>query len=231
MKHVCMAQRKILVMPDGNWLAHISRPLEIAKVLREMGHKVIFAGDGEYMKLPRKAGFPILPIKTIDPDRVLKCARRGRSNPYDYRLLKEFVEEDLRVFNEVRADLVLGDLRPSLSISCEKAGFPLATAINASWTKYYSVKIRSIEHSRIGRVVRAFLGRKLIARLELTERIKRLIIIIDSLPYRKLRREMGLVPCKNICEVIEGDLNLVCDIPEYAPTIDSSLDKETYVKS
>ena len=46
--------KRILVMPDGNWLAHTSRPFEIAKVLRDMGHEVIFAGEGPYMKLPRE---------------------------------------------------------------------------------------------------------------------------------------------------------------------------------
>ena len=108
-----MSAKKILVMPDGNWLAHVSRPFEIAKSLREMGHEVIFAGEGEYMKLPRKAGFLTLPIKTIDPDRVLECARRGRTNPYDYNLLKECVKEDLKLFDKIAPDLVLGDLRPS----------------------------------------------------------------------------------------------------------------------
>ncbi len=73
--------KRILVMPDGNWLSHVSRPFDIAKVLREMGHDVLFASDGYYMKLPREVGFEVLPIKTISPDRVLACSRRGRTNP------------------------------------------------------------------------------------------------------------------------------------------------------
>ena len=213
-----MSAKKILVMPDGNWLAHVSRPFEISKALREMGHEVIFAGEGEYMKLPRKAGFLTLPIKTIDPDRVLECARRGRTNPYDYNLLKECVKEDLKLFDKIAPDLVLGDLRPSLSTSCKVAKLPLVITINAAWTNYYSVKIRGIEHSKIGQIERKILGRRLSAWLGVPERIKKLIITIDSFPYRKLRKEMGLAPCRNICDVMEGDLNLLSDIPEYAPT-------------
>ncbi|TFH27215.1 MAG: hypothetical protein E4H10_04620, partial [Bacteroidia bacterium] len=63
-------KKRILVMPDGNWLAHTSRALEISKVLKEMGHEIIFAGEGEYMKLPKEEGFPILPIKTLPPERM-----------------------------------------------------------------------------------------------------------------------------------------------------------------
>jgi len=33
-----------------------------------VGYNIIFASDGEYMKLPRDYGFEVMPIKTIDPD-------------------------------------------------------------------------------------------------------------------------------------------------------------------
>jgi len=213
-----MSAKKILAMPDGNWLAHVSRPLEVAKALRAMGHEVIFAGEGQYMKLPRRAGFIILPARTVDPDRLLECVRRGRTNPYDYGLLKELVKEDLEIFDRINPDLVFADLRPSLSTSCQVAKLPLVMIMNASMTKYYAVKIRSVEHAKTGRLIKRIIGRSLYCRLELPDRIKKLIMIIDSFPYRKLRKEMGLVPCRNICEVLEGDLNLLTDIPEYAPT-------------
>jgi len=41
---------------------------------------------------------------------------------------------------------------------------------------------------------------------------------VDSSPLRKLYKQMGLPPCKNILGAIAGDLNLLCDIPEYGPT-------------
>lgn len=215
-----MSAKKILVMPDGNWLAHVSRPFEIAKVLRQFGHEVIFAGEGEYMKLPRKAGFPTLPIKTIEPDRILKSTRRGRVNFYDYKLLKECVKEDLKLFDKIKPDMVLGDFRPSLNISCRVAGLGLAITINAGWTNHNAVKTRSVEHAKTGRVIKKILGRRLYTWLRLHERIKKLIGIIDSFPYRKLRKEMGLPPCRNICDVMIGDLNLLTDIPEYTHTND-----------
>jgi UDP:flavonoid glycosyltransferase YjiC (YdhE family) len=90
-------EKKILVMPDGNWLSHVSRPSEIAKVLREMGYEVVFASDGYYMKLPREKDFEVLPIITISPDRVLKCSRSGR----DKEIIKSR-EEKLAKARELR---------------------------------------------------------------------------------------------------------------------------------
>ena len=96
--------KRILVMPDGNWLSHTSRPFEIAKVLREMGHQVEFASEGQYMRLPRDAGFEVWPITTIDPDRVLACSRNGRVNWYEYDLVAECVAAELELFDRVRPD-------------------------------------------------------------------------------------------------------------------------------
>ena len=205
-------KNKILVMPDGNWLSHTSRPFEIAKVLREMGHEAIFAGDGDYMKLPREAGFQILPIKTIDPDRVLGCSRSGRANWYDYDLIKTCVEAELKLFYKVKPDLVLTDFRLPLSTSCEIAGLPLAVILNAAWTNYYAVKIKAPEHLRITQI----LG-KHVATL-FAPWIKKFILSIDSHPFNKFRRENGLAPRKNIWDIWRGDLNLIVDIPEYGPT-------------
>jgi UDP:flavonoid glycosyltransferase YjiC (YdhE family) len=192
--------KKILVMPDGNWLSHVSRPFEIAKVLRKMGHNVMFASDGYYMKLPREAGFKVFPIKTISPDHVLFVSRSGRLNWYSYSFLKECVEEDLKLFSNLKPDLVLGDFRLSLSTSCELANIPLAVTLNASWTNYYDYKIKWRDILRIRSLLWIF------------------ILTFDSTPYRKLRKDLGLDPRANIWEIWRGDLNLIVDIPEYGPT-------------
>ena len=102
--------KKILVMPDGNFLAHTSRPLEIAKNLREKGYEVLFAGEGQYISLPKKAGFQIIEIKTIRPELVMKCARKSRCNFYNYSLIKDLVEAELQLFKQVKPDMVLADL-------------------------------------------------------------------------------------------------------------------------
>lgn len=205
-------RKRILVMPDGNWLSHTSRPFEIAKILRQMGHEIIFASDGEYMKLPREAGFPVLPIITIVPDRVLACSRNGRANWYDYRLIQDCVSAELQLFDEIQPDLVLTDFRLPLSTSCEMAGIPLAVTLNASWTNYYSVRINAPEHLAITRLLGKWLSNLVIPW------VKDFIVTVDARPFNQFRRQHGLKPCGNIWDVWRGDLNLIVDIPEYGPT-------------
>ncbi len=212
--------KKILVMPDGNWLSHTSRPFEIAKVLRCKGHKVIFAGEGEYMKLPYENGFPTIPIKTIQPDRVLACSRSGRANWYDYDLIASCVKAELKLFDELQPDIVLTDFRLPLSTSCELAGIPLTVILNASWTNYYAVRIKAPEHLSLTRI----LGKRITNAF--IPWIKNWIINIDARPFNRFRSEYGLPPRQNIWDVWRGDLNLIVDIPEYGPT--ENLPKDYY---
>jgi MGT family glycosyltransferase len=205
-------KKRILVMPDGNWLSHTSRPFEIAKLLREMGHELIFASEGDYMKLPRDAGFTVLPIITIAPDRVLACSRNGRVNWYDYKLIKECVSAELQLFEQIQPDLVLTDFRLPLSTSCEMAGIPLAVILNASWTNYYTVPVNAPEHLAITRM----LGKRLTNLI--TPWVKGFIVTVDARPFNQFRRQQSLEPHGNIWDVWRGDLNLIVDIPEYGPT-------------
>jgi MGT family glycosyltransferase len=199
-------------MPDGNWLSHTSRALEIAKVLRKMGYDLIFASDGSYMKLPRESGFQVLPIKTIDPERVLACSRGGRVNWYDYNLIKECVAEELKLFEKIKPDLVLTDFRLPLSTSCELVGIPLVAILNAAWTNYYTVRLKAPEHLGLTRIF----GKRLTTWFG--PAIKNFILTYDSRSFNRFRREIGLRPRKNMWDIWQGDLNLVADIPEYGPT-------------
>ena len=199
-------------MPDGNWLAHTSRTFEIAKVLNEMDCEIIFAGEGEYMKLPKGVGFQVLPILTLDPVHALACSRSGRANWYDYDLIQRCVAAELSLFKQLKPDLVLTDFRLTLNTSCELANIPLAVTLNASWTNYYSVREKAPEHSGVTKI----LGKSLTTLF--LPSVKKIIITFDSRPFNKFRRENKLSPRKNIFDIFRGDLNIIADIPDYGPT-------------
>jgi UDP:flavonoid glycosyltransferase YjiC (YdhE family) len=204
--------RRILVIPDGNWLAHTTRPLEIARALAAAGDEVIFAGAGQYMRLPRELGFEIHDLHTIDPAVVLARSRSGRVYFYDERDIAACVAAELDLYDRVRPDLVLGDFRLTAGTSCELASLPLAVVLNAAWTNYYTGRVRAPEHLAFNRLI----GRRLATRL--LPWVKHVITSFDSRPFRRYRRRLGLSQPRNIWDVWQGDLNLIADIPEYGPT-------------
>lgn len=203
---------KILLMPNGHFLAHTSRALEIAKALHNMGHEVLFASDGDYMKLPRNHEFPVFSVKTLDINRILACSRKGRVNWYDSHLVKECVAADLELLEKIQPDLVLTSFWLTASTSCELAKIPLAVILNASWTNYYSARVKAPEHSAITNIIGSSLASAIMPWF------KELILRFDSQPLQKFRRQQGLSPRSNLFDIWQGDLNLIVDIPEYGPT-------------
>ncbi|MCF6286791.1 MAG: hypothetical protein L3K26_16615, partial [Candidatus Hydrogenedentes bacterium] len=61
---------KFIFFPNGWVLAHVSRMVEVAKVLRERGHEVLFAGEHEhprsYLHTSRKDGFETVQCMEFD---------------------------------------------------------------------------------------------------------------------------------------------------------------------
>jgi UDP:flavonoid glycosyltransferase YjiC (YdhE family) len=204
--------KKIICMPDGNFLAHVTRPLEIAKCLRNMGYLVEFAGEGDYMRLPAKEGFNVLPLITIDQQTTLDRIRSSRLDLYDYDLVKAHVAAESSFFKVHQPDLVLGDCRMTLRTSCSLNHIPLVMIKNALWSSYYTVQMRAPETHFLTNLF----GRKLMN--PLVPIIKDFVISFDIRPFKKYHKEQGLPIPKNIYNVIEGDINLLADFPDYGPT-------------
>jgi MGT family glycosyltransferase len=208
------AMARILAIGDGGFLSHVSRPLEIAKQLRTAGHEVVFAATGPYAELATNAGFDVRPIRTVPVARILSRSRIGRADWYTLEHIRETVAADEALFDAVAPELVLGDFRHSLHTSCELAGVPFASILNASWTNYYSVVYRAPEHLAVTRL----LGERLATRI--SPWVKSAILRWDVRAHNHYRRERGLGPFWNVWEMFSGDLNLLVDIPEYGPTAD-----------
>jgi UDP:flavonoid glycosyltransferase YjiC (YdhE family) len=202
----------VVAMPDGNFLSHTSRVLEVALPLREHGHQVVFAASGKYTQLAVDKGFEVVPVETNDPEHTLACSRSGRANWWDEARLRAGVAADRNIFRRLAPDLVLGDFRLSLATSAELEHVTYAVIVNGSWTNYYTALLRAPEHLAATR----WLGRKLTTWL--LPMVKRRILEADARPFRKLRTELGLPARGNIWDQWRGDITLIADTPEYAPT-------------
>lgn len=203
---------RILVVGDGGFLSHVSRPLEIAKQLRVAGHDVSFAASGSYARLASDAGFVVRPIFTVPLEHILSRSRIGRADWYTLKHVRLTVEADRSMFDEVQPDLVLGDFRHSLHTSCELSRLPFAAILNASWTNYYSILYRAPEHLFITRL----LGKTVATKF--SPWVKSAILRRDVAAHNQCRQQVGLAGVGNVWDMFSGDLNLLTDIPEYGPT-------------
>ena len=209
--------KKILMLCDANFLAHVSRCVEIAKVLRkDYDYEVVFGGDGKFMKMPRELGFQTDTVLTVPGERTLELARRAGFVSYRWwnRMCVESIESDLECIKRQNPDAILGDMHWSAGTAAEISDIPYIAITNAHWTNYFGTKIRALKDHFTTRLVGEKRAEKLIPLIR--DGIGKYYI----LPYLKFHKKHKLDTSrfKNILSLTEGDLTLLADIPEYGPT-------------
>lgn len=111
------------------------------------------------------------------------------------RTLRKYVEADLRVLDEIAPDLVVGDLRISLSVSARLAGIPYIAIANAYWSPYAQRRfpLPDVIWTRLFGVRLV----KLLYRLE-----RPLLFALQCMPLNWVRRRHGLSSLGwNLCRI------------------------------
>lgn len=128
---------KILAIANAHALAHVSRLLEIAKVMRARGHEVAFAGHGKYLQAASWDGFTTHELPYVPVERAIESIRTQKLwNLFPEAEMESFVEAELALYKAVVPDLVLIDNRPTARTSAEIAGLKNASVLNVHMSNY-----------------------------------------------------------------------------------------------
>jgi UDP:flavonoid glycosyltransferase YjiC (YdhE family) len=202
---------KILAIANAHALAHVSRLLEIAKVLRTRGHEVAFAGHGKYLQAATWDGFATHELPYIPVERVVEAVRSQKLwILYREVELEAFIDGELALYRSYQPHLVLLDNRPSARTSADIAGIPTAAVLNVHMSNYRRIPFFSYRQLTGG-----LPGTALADRLE--NAIERQIydrLVMGGL--NAIRKKQGLKRYYAY-EHEEGDLSLLADIPEFNP--------------
>lgn len=202
---------KILALANAHALAHVSRLLEIAKVLRQHGHEIEFAGHGKYLPTAAQDGFITHELPYISVERVVEAVRSQKLwILYPEAELNTFIDAELDLYQRVQPDLVLLDNRPSARTSADIAGLPTAAVLNVHMSNYRRIPFFSYRQLSGG-----LPGTGLADRLE--NAIERQVydrLVMGGL--NAIRRKRGLAR-RYAYQHEEGDLSLLADIPEFNP--------------
>ena len=187
--------KTILVLSLGASMAHVVRPLEVAKLLREMDYRVVFAGGGNSLQIARQAGFELRHLPEWDLDSLIAKIKNNSKVIHDPEQIDEWVKAELDLFTEVRPDVVLEDLRITCGISTAVAGIPRISIQNAYLNPNSARGLMD----------------------ECPDCPRGIMDPGDEEPFNQVREKYGLPPVPSLPHMFDADLNLLCDIPEYAP--------------
>lgn len=209
---------KILVSPYTHTLSHISRPLLVAKELRNRGHAVVFAGESSRVTALRDEGFAVLSLYEPDPLILYGNIRKGKLRFIDNVTIGRMIEADTSLYKKVKPDLVLSDGRFTAPISTQIARLRHAAIVNVSSTEFralpYIPFFEWIAKSMISR------GAELWKVLDMLN-LKIEMFVFDAVMniFKKLSKRYRLEKKVTATNCLTGkDITLLADIPEYFPT-------------
>lgn len=185
----------ILVQGLSLSLAHIVRPLEIAKVLRRKGYNLIFSGDSKYLQIVERAGFEVRYLPDFNLQRMITLIGKDPREIHQAEVAQEWVEAELDLLEEIKPLGVIDDFRITAGISTEIMNMPRFSILNGHVTPYAVTTL--LDDSLPGPLSAFGFG---------TEEA-----------YNQVRQGYGLEPVNHPLELVTGNLVMICDIPEYCP--------------
>lgn len=203
---------RLLFLCEAVTLAHVARPLTLARALDPSRYDVHIAYDDRYRSLFHDGAFCRHPLTSIPSAQFLRALAKGRPL-YDVSTLRAYVKADLDLIAAVRPDVVVGDFRLSLAVSARLAGIPYATVTNAYWSPFANPRYR-VPDLPFTRVLGTGLGQLLF------DAVRPLAFALHTRPLNRVRREHGLKDLGfDLRETYtHADLTLYADIPELIPT-------------
>jgi UDP:flavonoid glycosyltransferase YjiC (YdhE family) len=202
----------LLVFPFG-LLSHYLRCIVLANQFRSY-FDVLIARSDRYQDFIEKEGFNTFDCRDIEADKVMECVRKFDFSWINKGSLERVYQDQVEVLKQYKPVAVLGDTSPTLKMAAEKTGVTYLSLQNGYMTKYYQYT-RKISRTHPGSKYLKTLPSGIVGRL--TQFGEALSFYKIHQPFKKIRQQEGLSEKKNYQDELEGDINLVCDLPELFP--------------
>jgi UDP:flavonoid glycosyltransferase YjiC (YdhE family) len=205
---------RVLFLAEAATLAHVARPVVLARSLDPALFEVDFAWCPRFAKAFGELPFRVHTIDSMPSERFLDALARG-TPLYDAETLRGYVRDDLALLDKVRPDVVVGDFRLSLSVSARLAKVRYLTITNAYWSPFARQRwpLPDLPMTRhLGVPLASILFRL----------AQPIAFALHTRPLNTIRREFGLPSLGLDLRRIYTDADevLYADVPELVPTYD-----------
>ena len=202
----------ILLIAEAVTLAHFARIAALARTLATSSYHIVVASDPRYADLDKPFDYDFHSIRSIPSAEFARSLARGKA-VYDARTLTQYVEDDLRLIDAVKPNLIVGDFRLSLAVSAPLRKVPYAAVVNAYWSPYADITY-PVPDLPFTRFTGLKLGQKLF------DLVRPLAFAQHARPLNQVRSYYGLPPLGNDLRNVYtwGDYTLYADLPEVVPT-------------
>ena len=205
------ARRRVLFFGEPATLAHVMRPVVLAKALQEAAYEVAVATGPDYRMFVEREGLAVRDLWSIGTRRYLAAVDAGRV-VFPFSALDAYVKEDLRHIEAFRPDVVVGDLRLSLAVSARLAKVPYIGLSNAYWSPCVHARYEIPVHPATRLLGPAVPN-------AIFKLLRPLILAHHSVPMHRLRRRYGMPSLGLDLRAVftEADVTAYADVPALVP--------------
>jgi len=203
---------KILFLSEGVSLAHIGRPLTLAKWAFEAGHTIHFAcckeGFSKIGTYPEYFKIHYL-NQTIKSSTFYTRVKKGKFF-YTFEEMIRYVDEEINLYRIVKPDLIVTDFRLTAPISSKICNLPLLNLSNSHWSPHRDCPFPAPDNSFLGNFP-AWLKNGLFSL------IRPMTFKLFALELNRIRKHYGLEPKNDFRQLYtDGDYNAYLDLPEFS---------------
>lgn len=201
-----LRRKRILFVSESVTLAQIVRLTTLGHALDPDRYEIHFAATDfpTYVDFSGQR-WPLWGISAAHAQARLAAGKRL----YTRAVLERYVKADLDVIDRVRPDLIVGDLRWSLAVSAPLRKLPLASLINAYWSRFAKRDGFPMPDHPVVRL----LGERTAAKY--FPKALPWVFRYFAAPLNQQRERAGLAPLGDLLDVLGfGDFVLYADPPE-----------------
>lgn len=204
-------RRRLLFVTENITLAQVVRLATLARRLDPTHYEVHFACSDFDPLVFQDTQFERWPLYTIDKEQGFKALAKGE-RMYDVKTLERYVADELRVIDQVKPDVVIGDFRLSLAVSAPLRKVHVASLINAYWSPYAVRERWPVPDHPIVKLVGVELAEKYFP-----QALPKVFGHFAA-PLNNLRKRNGLPEFETLShQLCFGDSVLYPDVPELCP--------------
>jgi len=205
--------KTILIFPF-NLLSHYLRCLVLADSYPKDEYSIFFLSSDKYDHFIINHGYKTFSCRQFESDYVMACAKNFDFSWLGLNELESILNSQMSVINEFKADIVIGDVAPTLKMAAELTHVNHISLMNGYMTRHYAFT------RKVPKTHKAFKYLNILPEV-LSDKItdlaeKRALRKIHE-PFKSLRRKYGLQELADYSFENEGNDNLICDLPSLFP--------------
>jgi len=208
-----MSDKPVILFFQFDLMSHFFRSLRLAEALQNK-YEVYMRHTDKYAHWLEKSGLNVFNCIDFNPETSLEKLGEYDFSWLNQNMLEGIFSEQVKIIKKYKPALVIGDTSFSLKMASEFSNVPYISILNGYFTRYYKLT-RELSPTHpvekyISRVPDFIL--RPIVRYKEAENFN---IILKE--FNKVRDKYNLRTTNHYLEEIEGDYNIICDLPEVFP--------------